>query len=522
MEFTNIDNLNYYKDFFSKEKPNENHFILGIDIGSKTSAISYYDFTKKKPEVIDISGGYGKPFTPTVLQYIKDTEEWIFGEYAIVNQGNEDELTFTNLVEHLGQNISWDLEPKILQTHELLGIFIENLIDNVKSVNPKAEIIGIVVVTPDYFKDEAKEELYEAFSFAGYAKKIIEFTTNTNAVLNSYYHTHTNLDELKRVGENICVIDYANTKLSGGIYNCNLKDNTIIATNITYKDTELLGTKTLDSDLIDYFTQFYCNQTSQKEEDLDPLTIDQLRNFVHEHKDLLFQKDISAKPVKLYLNFAYPPLQKALTKEELDDLLKTHKENFTEYIKTLFSVDVLDLILTGGGSSMLWVRQLLDELLVDTNKTYYKNAAVIASEGGAIVGLNLLGLGQNDFDLVKIENPNTVDYDIGIITEFSGKKTFVPIIEKNNFGIDKKEGKVFILDEKEDCENITIEICKKENDNFMVLKECILENFPKRPPRCTKMLIEIGFDGYNNMAVLVKDLGFGEIYPKTDYMQLFT
>lgn len=522
MELTNIDNLNHYKDFFSNEKPTENHFILGIDIGSKTSAISYYDFTKKKPEVIDISGGYAKPFTPTVLQYIKDSKEWIFGDYALLNQGNEDEITFTGLVENLGENISWDLEPELVENHVLLGIFIENLIDNVKNVNPKSEIVGIVVVTPDYFKDDAKQELHKAFSSAGYADKIIGFTTNTTCVLNSYYHTHTNLEELKSVGENICVIDYANTKLSGGIYNCNLNDNVIVATNITYKDTEILGTKTLDIDLIKYFTNFYCLQTGIQFENLEPFTVDQISNFVHEHKDLLFQKDISSKPVKLYLNFAYPPLQKAVTKEELDELLAPHRENFAEYIKSLFSVSVLDLILTGGGSSMLWVRELLDDILEDTNKTYYKNAAVIASEGATIVGLNLLGLGQNDFNEVKIENPNTVDYDIGILTEFAGKKSFVPVIEKNNFGIDKKEGKIFILDEKEDAENIKIQICKKENETFTLLKECVLENFPKRPPRCTKMLIEIGFDGYNNMAVLIKDLGFGEIYPKTDYMQLFT
>ena len=45
-----------------------------------------------------------------------------------------------------------------------------------------------------------------------------------------------------------------------------------------------------------------------------------------------------------------------------------------------------------------------------------------------------------------------------------------------------------------------------------------LEKFPERPPRTTRIGISFGFLDENTMAVVVKDKGFGDLFPATDVM----
>ncbi len=44
----------------------------------------------------------------------------------------------------------------------------------------------------------------------------------------------------------------------------------------------------------------------------------------------------------------------------------------------------------------------------------------------------------------------------------------------------------------------------------------MLDNFPERPDRCTKLALSIDFDDCENMNIHVRDLGFGELYPASD------
>ena len=43
-----------------------------------------------------------------------------------------------------------------------------------------------------------------------------------------------------------------------------------------------------------------------------------------------------------------------------------------------------------------------------------------------------------------------------------------------------------------------------------------LEGFPERPARTTRISVTIGFLDENTMAVVIKDKGFGELFPATD------
>ena len=91
---------------------NENKFIIGIDLGNLTSTISYFDFNQMDIEVVDISGGYGKVSVPTVVSYNIDTEDWIFGEYAILSKGFGNELIIENIIDNLGKGLTYTVNDK--------------------------------------------------------------------------------------------------------------------------------------------------------------------------------------------------------------------------------------------------------------------------------------------------------------------------------------------------------------------------------------------------------------------------
>ncbi len=45
-----------------------------------------------------------------------------------------------------------------------------------------------------------------------------------------------------------------------------------------------------------------------------------------------------------------------------------------------------------------------------------------------------------------------------------------------------------------------------------------LEDFPKRPDRTTKIELSLGFSDDRTMVAVIKDKGFGEIFPAEDVM----
>ena len=129
---------------------NENKFIIGIDLGNLTSTISYFDFNQMDIEVVDISGGYGKVSVPTVVSYNIDTEDWIFGEYAILSKGFGNELIIENIIDNLGKGLTYTINDKNISLTLVLSKFILFLIENIKNINPNANIEGIVLSTSSY------------------------------------------------------------------------------------------------------------------------------------------------------------------------------------------------------------------------------------------------------------------------------------------------------------------------------------------------------------------------------------
>lgn len=513
-----------WKDFikeYDKSKPDESKFIVGIDIGNSTSSISYFDYNSMEPEIIDISGGYGKSSIPTAVQYIKDTKEWVFGEYAVLNKGLADEVTFENLIDDLGKKIYYEIDDKPISLIYILSLYIKEIIGNIKNLNPNAEVAGIAASVPSYITEEAKNELLSAFKMAGYEKVLIDFISDRQCLLQKYCYKNNNFSQ------KVLIVDFGSREIRSGIYKLHKNDSGISAESISSLFDSSISVNKVEERLNALFTQYYCEHTGEKS--LSNQIKSQISSFVYQHKDLFFQKT-GNKIFNLYFNFVYPPFQKRVDKNDVEGLFEPFKDNIKTFFKNVFSKtlepqnemsydDIDTVICCGGGFEMLWIRKILSIIFPNSNIQIYKNSKGVISDGACIFAASKLGVLSEDS--IIIEDKHQLSEDIGLKVRDFEKEKFIPIIEKNSFWWQKHSEKIFIIN-KDTNEDIIFKIFKRnENGDIFSVGEILLDNMPKRPKGTTQINVYMNYKTYDQLNIVVKDCGFGELFPKTDYQRTF-
>jgi len=525
-------NWKQYKALPPKEKYNETYYIIGLDIGSETSGIAFYNLHENAPEPIDLSGGYGKPSIPTVIQFIPETKEWVFGEYAILNQGTDTEITLTSLIENLGRFDYADIDNKTVSAAYILGLFIKELLGNVRNINPRAVIVGIIAAVPDKLSPEATDELKRAFKYAGYEKELIALVPGRECVLSHYFHNRRIMHE-----EKILMLDYGSREVRGGVYTVNKIDEKNRITAVTAQSSlfdENIGTRTLFKAVNDFFMSFYKKHSHIEAADAATLDIgvpdthlhEQLAAFTYQHKDILFQKNIRSKPIKLYYNFAFPPFQQIITHADIKRLIITYIDRFANLIvdvrrKTIGCVpisarDIDTIICTGGGFEMLWPREIIQNIFEPSKIYFYKNAKLVAAEGAALVAATHLGVtpGHN----FEIEDTHQLSGDIGI----KSGDAFLPLALRSTFWWQTHQSKLVLVNSKVNG-NIDISITERsQNGNERILASPSLTGLPKRPKGTTRLMFGVNFISDTRMTLKVSDIGFGEMFPPSSYQQEFS
>lgn len=515
-----------FRELFNRGIKDEHYFILGIDIGNATSSISYFDLNQNTSEIIDISGGYGKPSVPTVLQYINETKEWVFGEYAMAGRTNDRDKTFSALVEKLGTGEYVEVSGKPLSVSSVLSIYIKELIGNCRNINPRAEIAGIVVSAPRYMSEEAKAELQLVFKQAGYEKQLMGFYDDRECILNKYYFDR---DIAK---ENVLIIDFGAREVRGGAYEVNPQNG---GENIniecqSFLFDKALGTEHIDRKVTKIFTEMYCNHFGLRTDSISEQQREQIVIFAYQHKDMLFQKNSKFKPIKLYFNFAYPPFQQTIGYETIEKVVNPLREKLIHFIKEVLSKptasgkklsisDINTVVCVGGGFEMLWARTAVIETMRNNNITFYRNSKGIAAEGASIIAASELSAINRKKFIIK--DRNRLDYDIGFKIMRDSKERFFPIVESNSFWWQERLPKQFILTESTE-RTVNLEILKRDKDGTInPIKKIALEGLPERPKGTTRMLISLVFKSGDKLFATIKDLGFGELFPANDYEREF-
>ncbi len=512
-----------FTELFKNGIRQENYFILGLDIGSATSAIAYFDLNQSAPEIIDISGGYGKPSVPTVMQYVADTKEWVFGEYAMANRSGSKDITILSLVQKLGLGEYVDVSGKPVSVTSILGLYIKELVGNCKNINPKAEIAGIAVSVPAYLGKEAEAELSAVLKSAGYEKPLLGFLDDRECVLNRFYFDRA----IKK--ETVMIIDFGARELRAGVYDiCPEDDGNVSVDCRSFLFDKSLGTDIVDEVVSQMFQNIYCGHFNIPPERLDQRQREQLEIFSYQHKDLLFRKDIKSKPLKIYYNFAYPPFQASISHDMAQEIVGPLKECVEAFLmearktsdgKRIDIKDISSVICVGGGFEMLWAREVVSEAFPESEIAIYKNPKGVTAEGASVAAATELCAFSGKKFLIK--DKNRIDYDIGFKILRDNRERFTPIVESSTFWWQTHPPKQFILTEPT-SPAAHIQMFKRDKSGTMTpIKSLALDGLPDRPAGVTRLSISIGFSGSNVIKAKVRDLGFGELFPSSDYEREF-
>ena len=490
---------------------NENKFIVGIDLGNLTSTVSYFDFNQMNIDVVDVSGGYGKVSVPTVVSYNIDTQDWIFGEYAILNKGFGNEIIIENIVENLGKDLTYTVKDKNITLTLALSKFLLFLIENIKNINPNANIEGIVLSTSSYAKNEYIEE---AFKLANIDHLLLKIANDKECILKSYFYENDIL------GNKIIIIDYSNRQLRASIYE--IEEEGKIKCIKTFFN-ENIGQQRLYNITKNLITKKFLQETGKI--DLTEYEKNNIDSFVYQQFDIIFQRQ-TLSDIKLYYNFFYPPFQKVITKQELFDIISFFENEINIFFNDLFNnVDIKEseiknVILSGGGMEIDFIHKFIKSRF-NLEKNFKGKSKRFISDGACIIACQQLGVLSKD--KMYIEDLDQVKYNIGIFIEENEKEKFEPFIFKGSFIWQKFNKKVFFLT---DDKNIEIKIALEENSNFKNIEKININldeysQFNNRNIKTIRFLIYMEFKNSKELIFNIEDFGFGEIYPKTDFKQQF-
>jgi molecular chaperone DnaK (HSP70) len=502
-----------YKALTRAQKNNEAYYIIGLDIGNDSSGIAFFNLSENAPEIIDLSGGYGRPSIPTVMQYIAETKEWVFGEYAILNRGAGTEITLSDLIRQLGNFEYIDLDQKPVSVVQVLSLFIRELLGSVKNINPKAEIVGIVAAVPGYFNEQAREELHRAFKMAGYEKELIAQVADRECVLAHYYLNH------KPREERVLLLDYGARGVRGGVYDAAVSEGDVLhMRSLSSLFDDSIGTKTVYGRVQELFREYLSEQVR-----MTAAMNDQLQAFTYQHKDILFQKNIRLKPVKLYFNFAYPPFMQTVTAETADALTEPFRRRFTRFIQEVFEKnlygsarvtlgDIDTVLCVGGGFEMQWARDAVASLVRADRLRVYKNAKAVTAMGAAVYAARALDAAAGYG--IEIEDRHQLRADIGIA---AGR--FIPLAECNGFWWQKHAPRTLIVNAPVDGEVPLTIISRAPDGETRTLAQTRLTGLPARPKGTTRLTASLVFSSDAEAMATVTDAGFGELFPKTEYIR---
>ena len=512
-------NWKKYREFFEHSRITEDHFVLGIDMGAATSAISYFDPVRHVAEVLDISGGYGKASAPTALQYIADTREWIFGEYAILNvDGGDSHALLTDFTTKLGSGEYIDIGESggARSVVDITAIYLKELIANCRSINPRAQVAGIVATMPDFAGTQFKSAMLAAYRSAGYDRVLIDLLPEREAILAQYFRDKGGLED-----ERLLLLDFGARGLRGGIYDVGLSapsEAGSVKCLVAMMDEEL-STKAVDASIYKLLTDYYCKNRKITAERLTRAEHALLYTFAHQHKDMLLGHN-DDKLLKLYYNFAFPPFSVAVPRSDIDKILRAHGQKMDDFIQDLAAKaagakrDINTIICTGGGFEMPWVKKRITALFPKEKLHIYKNAKTVLSQGATYAAAARLGLlPQIRFD---IEDGHKIPCDVGIsVGGTGGKYRFLPVLERNS-PLWQKPRTAYVILQGAAPEKSQIEIYKRDVDGETVkVGAARLSDLPARPPGTTKLSIDITAKTAEHCTVTIKDLGFGEIFPSS-------
>jgi hypothetical protein len=172
--------------------------------------------------------------------------------------------------------------------------------------------------------------------------------------------------------------------------------------------------------------------------------------------------------------------------------------------KKLFST----VFLTGKGFERQdWATGFM-KLACNRRRVFVEN--VLFSKGAAVKAGDYLAQGT-EFPYVFVCE-GRLKAEVALKVMRAGKEILLAVASYGDNWYESKSSLELILDDQKEIEFIISHLDSRKKRIVSVP----LSGFPERPRRTTRIQMNIGFTDENTMAVVIRDKGFGELFPASD------
>lgn len=527
----------YKKEIENSGVLDENAYILGIDLGTTNSVISYWNTKNGRPEVIDVSNGFGKAPLPSVVQYREEEgygEEWVVGEEALNTAKIYPETTVQSVKRKMGTKSSIRLGGSDYLPEDLSAMILKTMVQHVMAMNPKMVLAGVVVSVPYDFDDSAKKATIKACHLAGLADGLICLIEEPKAAALAY-NVRNELDS----GDNVMVFDFGGGTLDITVFCVEHKDADNIHLKVISEGGEAYhGGDNVDDMMYQQLLEWYEAKTNQDRKDLTRESVSELFSRARETKERLS----GVAKHRVPYTFCIPPFVQPVTREALETLIEPFRIKTKQLIQSALEdgyegpidpSDISRVLLEGGSSQMPWVRRLLSDLFGDDKIYSSEQPALDIALGAAYYGAMKLGvLDHVDLQTMdrRIHFETSVAHDIGFEIEVDGVKKFHPMIYRGTpYALARKKS-IFTLRGEDEAAMSHIELRLMERlktgdplEACSLVGELNIKGLPVRPSGKTQLAVSLWVDQEGGtIEGEIEDLGYEGLYPASGFCEKFS
>lgn len=523
----------YKKQIEEKGYLPEDWYILGIDLGTTNSIISYWDNNSKRPETIDISNGFGKIPLPSVVQFRNDEEgegEWVIGDEAYRSIKIYPETTIRSIKRKMGTNETITLNGIAYLPEDISAKILTELISHCNNLNPKAEIIGLVVSVPYDFDDASKKATMRACEIAGLKDKLICLIEEPKAAALAYNYRH----ELV-LDEKIMVFDFGGGTLDITIFHITEKSDFHIKLTVISEGGEAYhGGDNIDDIVTDLCYQYINDKLSQNKDDMTIENQVEITTRARETKERLS----GVKNYRIPFTFCIPPFVQPITRDIFEGAIETFSSKTRKlvlkalretYTGALSPTDINRVLLEGGSSQMPWVKDMLISIFNNEDIIYVSERPALDISLGATyyaaMKMGLISTNEMEAETLNVEFEVTVPHDIGFEVVTGNRKSFFTMIRRGTTYTLAKKSHVFTLSGENEADMTTLNLkimerIDKEHtiENCRLIGEVLINNLPERPSGKTKLMITLSVEEEGGLVKgHVKDLGNGNEFKPSGF-----
>lgn len=463
--------------------------IVGIDLGTTHSLVSI--IKDGKPVVIPDKAG--SVMVPSVVG-VAPSGKLLVGSEAKSQRVMYPELTIASIKRRMGEEIELSLQNKKFSPEEISSLILKKLKD-MAGMYLGEEIDKAVITVPAYFDDRQRQATKKAGELAGF--EVVRIINEPTAASLAY-----GLD--KDSPHTVMVWD-----LGGGTFDISILEigGGVIEVKSTSGDTHL-GGDDWDQYLFDYLSCKIETQYGKEALSLPTLRAKLLFNCEKAKCELSIKnKTVMNQPSacegeKILKNFKYE-----ITREEFNSVTQDLFERLLPPVKMalsdakLFPEDIDRIVLVGGATRMVRVRELVREVMGKEPYTDVNPDEVVALGAGlqaAMIAQEMTGMTLLD----------VTSLSLGIETQGG---VFTKLIERNT-PIPTSQGKIFVT-AYDNQTSFDIHVLQGEREFARYnrsLGRFQLEDLSAAPRGEVKTEVTFSIDINGILHVSAQDLGSGE------------